>query len=94
MTSEILITIKPEDEKKFLLHKKIILSELKKNIGKIKSRQEQSEILNLKLTDFENGKIHLQFLKKTIDARHGKVKYHLRYKVFIGENPPLFLFLF
>lgn len=87
MTSEILITIKPEDEKNFLLHKKIILSELKKNIGKIKSRQEQSEILNLKLADFENGKIHLQFLKKSIDARHGKVKFHLRYKVFIGENP-------
>ena len=65
MTSEILITIKPEDEKNFLLHKKIILSELKKNIGKIKSRQEQSEILNLKLADFENGKIHLQFLKKS-----------------------------
>ena len=87
MTSEILITIKPEDEKNFLLHKKIILSELKKNIGKIKSRQEQSEILNLKLADFENGKIYLQFLKKSIDARHGKVKFHLRYKVFLGENP-------
>ena len=87
MISEILITIKPEDEKNFLLHKKIILSELKKNVEKIKSKQEQSEILNLKLADFENGKIHLQFLKKSIDARHGKVKFHLRYIVFIGENP-------
>lgn len=87
MISEILITIKPEDEKNFLLHKKIILSELKKNVEKIKSKQEQSEILNLKLADFEKDKIHLQFLKKSIDARHGKVKFHLRYKVFIGENP-------
>ena len=87
MTSEILITIKPEDEKNFLLHKKIIISELKKNITKLKSKQEKNEILNLTLADFDNGKIHLQFLKKSIDARHGKVKFHLRYKVFIGENP-------
>lgn len=87
MTSEILITIKPEDEKNFLLHKKIILSELKKNAVKIGTKQEQSDVFNLKLADFDNGKFHLQFLKKSIDARHGKVKFHLRYKVFMGENP-------
>ena len=87
MTSEILITVKPEDEKNFILHKRIILSELKKNVEKHKSTQEKNEILKLKLDDFENNKIHLQFLKKSIDARHGKVKFHLRYKVFIGENP-------
>lgn len=87
MTSEILITIKPEDEKNILLHKKIILSELKKNAAKIRAKQKQSDIFNLKLADFDNGKIHLQFLKKSIDARHGKVKFHLRYKIFIGENP-------
>ena len=27
------------------------------------------------------------FIKKSVDARHGKVKVHLRYKVYIDENP-------
>lgn len=27
------------------------------------------------------------FVKKSIDARHGQLKYHLRYKVFIDEEP-------
>ena len=26
-------------------------------------------------------------MKKSIDARHGQLKYHLRYKVFIDEEP-------
>lgn len=34
------------------------------------------------------GKKHiLVFVKKSIDARHGQLKYHLRYKVFIDEEP-------
>ena len=27
------------------------------------------------------------FVKKSIDARHGQLKLHLRYKVYIGEKP-------
>lgn len=34
----------------------------------------------------ENEKTALQFEKKSIDARHGNVKIHLRYKVFVGED--------
>lgn len=34
------------------------------------------------------GKKHIPvFVKKSIDARHGQLKYHLRYKVFIDEEP-------
>ncbi len=34
------------------------------------------------------GKKHIPvFVKKSIDARHGQLKYHLRYRVFIDEEP-------
>lgn len=33
-----------------------------------------------------NQDLSFVFVKKSIDARHGQVKYHLRYKVFIGEK--------
>ena len=34
------------------------------------------------------GKQHIPvYVKKSIDARHGQLKYHLRYKVFIDEEP-------
>ena len=33
-----------------------------------------------------NQNLSFVFVKKSIDARHGQVKYHLRYKVFIGEK--------
>ena len=34
------------------------------------------------------GKKHIPvFVKKSIDARHGQLKFHLRYKVFIDEEP-------
>lgn len=34
----------------------------------------------------DNNDFSFVFVKKSIDARHGQVKYHLRYKVFIGEK--------
>lgn len=37
---------------------------------------------NIKTDTFESV-----FLKKSIDARHGQLKLHLRYKVYIGEKP-------
>lgn len=40
--------------------------------------------LNAKNT---NEEITPVFVKKSVDARHGQVKYHLRYKVYIGETP-------
>lgn len=76
MVTEILITIKPEDEKNLQLHKKIIISELKKTVFQ-----------NLTPKELLPNNISIQFLKKSIDARHGKIKLHLKYKVFIGEDP-------
>ena len=37
---------------------------------------------SIKVSQFEKV-----FIKKSIDARHGQLKLHLRYKVFIGERP-------
>ena len=37
---------------------------------------------HIKADDFESV-----FVKKSIDARHGQLKLHLRYKVYIGEKP-------
>ena len=34
-----------------------------------------------------NGEFEKVFVKKSIDARHGQLKLHLRYKVYIGEKP-------
>ena len=50
---------------------KIIKSLLKKELNKLGIKD-----------DFES-----LFIKKSIDARHGQVKLHLRYRVFIGESP-------
>lgn len=76
MVTEILITIKPEDEKNLQLHKKIIISELKK-----------TAFQNLSPKELFPNNISIRILKKSIDARHGKIKLHLKYKVFIGEDP-------
>lgn len=35
----------------------------------------------------EGQETSLVFVKKSIDARHGQLKLHLRYKVYIGEEP-------
>ena len=36
---------------------------------------------------FTTEKTTLVFLKKSIDARHGRVKFHLKYRVYIDEKP-------
>lgn len=36
---------------------------------------------------FNTQEMNCVFLKKSIDARHGQVKLHLRYAVYIGEEP-------
>ena len=38
---------------------------------------------------FSQNDITAVFVKKSIDARHGQVKVHLKYKVYIGEKPDL-----
>lgn len=42
--------------------------------------------LNKNRVDFESDKVKYVQEKKSIDARHGGLKLHLKYKVFIGED--------
>ena len=44
-------------------------------------------IKELKKNRIPTGEMTLVFLKKSIDARHGQLKLHLRYKVYLGEKP-------
>ncbi len=44
-------------------------------------------IKELKKNKLPSNDLTLQFIKKSIDARHGQLKLHLRYKVYIGEKP-------
>ena len=54
-----------------------------KNAGLHKNLiQKELQKNHIKAADFESV-----FVKKSIDARHGQLKLHLRYKVYIGEKP-------
>lgn len=44
-------------------------------------------IKELKKNHLPSNDLTLVFIKKSIDARHGQLKLHLRYKVYIGEKP-------
>lgn len=60
----------------------------------IKPEEEKNTGLHKNLIKKELQKNHIKaeafetvFVKKSIDARHGQLKLHLRYKVYIGEKP-------
>ena len=60
----------------------------------VKPEEEKNAGLHKNLLKKELQKNHIKadsfesvFLKKSIDARHGQLKLHLRYKVYIGEKP-------
>lgn len=60
----------------------------------VKPEEEKNLGLHKNLLKKELQKNHIKadsfesvFLKKSIDARHGQLKLHLRYKVYIGEKP-------
>ena len=74
MIKELSITIKPEEEN----NKKIIN---RKIIDELKSK------LSITQYNSKTDSIYPVFIKKSIDARHGQVKIHLRYKVYINEAP-------
>ena len=78
MIQELSITVKPEEESnKLLIKKKISFELVSKNlINKNQKNQEFEYVLQ----------------KKSVDARHGQIKIHLRYKVYIGESPKDFVF--
>jgi len=77
MQTDITITVLPDDEGNKGLIKSLIIKELKKQ--KITDSKIKQEI--------NYGNINSVFVKKSIDARHGQLKLHLRYKVYIGEKP-------
>lgn len=78
MIKELTITINPEDESNNCLIQKKIFSELKAQKVIFKNQNEKG---------FE-----FVLQKKSVDARHGQIKIHLRYKVYIGESPKDFVF--
>lgn len=74
MQKEITITVLPEEEK----NQKIIDSKIFKELSKSLPKQELEK---------SKGQLQSVFVKKSIDARHGQLKLHLRFKVYIGEKP-------
>lgn len=74
MIQELSITIKPEEEN----DKKIINNKI---VQELKSR------LSITQYNSKTDSIYPVFIKKSIDARHGQLKIHLRYKVYINEAP-------
>lgn len=85
MTTELSITIKPEDEKNLdVLKSKIIHSLIEKKI--IKSQIESIYFEKFDGEIKKNEAIAV-FEKKSIDARRRDVKIILRYKIYIGEKP-------
>ena len=59
----------------------------------IKPEQEQDKqliqrLLKKQLSGTTGEAAQFVFIKKSVDARHGQVKLHLRYTAYIGENPP------
>ena len=76
MKTEVTITIKPgQEEDKKLIQEQLARELKKKDIRFFECfcKAEQKETV---------------FVKKSIDARHGQVKLHLRYAVYINEKPP------
>lgn len=72
MQKEVTITVKPEEEKNQKLIKKLVMNELRKQNIKTPANQDEVAIV---------------FIKKSIDARHGQLKLHLRFRAYIGETP-------
>lgn len=74
MIQQISITIKPQDEKNNSLINSLILKEINAKIAPKKVSQSKDQITAI-------------FEKKSIDARRGQLKIHLKYKAYINEEP-------
>ena len=79
MIKEISITNKAEEDKNQQLQNNLIKKELEKVCKNTGFGGFEKEI--------KAGNFKSVFVKKSIDARHGQLKLHLRFKVFIGEEP-------
>ena len=85
MTTELSITVSPDDEKNSeLLKEKIRKSFSDKKVAKFALGEIHFENYSGELDKNEAIAV---FEKKSIDARHGNVKIILRYKIYVGEKP-------
>ncbi len=75
MIRDITITLQPKNEN----NKGLINSLLYKQLHEM-----NLQIDGRKINDSE---VSFVFVKKSVDARHGNVKLHLKYKAYIGEKP-------
>ena len=74
MRTQVTVTVLPDQEK----DQKVINAKIRAEINK--SSDSKKALLK------HEGKYEALFLKKSIDARHGQLKLHLRYEIFIGES--------
>ena len=74
MKTQVTVTLLPGQEN----DRKILNSKIRAELNKaFEAKKELSK---------HDGKFESVFVKKSIDARHGQLKLHLRYNVFIGES--------
>ena len=71
MIYDLSISVAPEDEKNASLINRRLFDELRKHASPLPPKEETSFV----------------FVKRSVDARHGRVKIFLRYKAYIGEKP-------
>ncbi|MBO4319301.1 MAG: FAD-dependent monooxygenase [Treponema sp.] len=71
MIYDLSISVTAENEKNTDLIKRHLMDELKKKLSPLPPKNE----------------IEFVFVKRSVDARHGKVKIFLRYSAYIGEKP-------
>lgn len=76
MKTQVSITVKPEQEKDNALIERLISAQLKKQDSAFFEKYNRAKTRQT------------VFIKKSIDARHGQVKLHLRYDVYADEQPP------
>ncbi|MBP5442385.1 MAG: FAD-binding protein [Treponema sp.] len=71
MIYDLSISVAPEDEKNASLINRRLFDELRKYVSPLPPKEETSFV----------------FVKRSVDARHGRVKIFLKYKAYIGEKP-------
>ena len=76
MKTQVTVTIKPEQEGNNKLIEQLVAGQLK------------NQDKNFYDSFCRTKKKQFVFVKKSIDARHGQVKLHLRYEVYVDEEPP------
>ncbi|MBR6154539.1 MAG: FAD-dependent monooxygenase [Treponema sp.] len=71
MIYDLSISVAPEDEKNASLINRRLFDELRKHASPLPPKEETSFV----------------FVKRSVDARHGRVKIFLKYKAYVGQKP-------